>query len=310
MALFERKEVGVGQAVSLGTPVSGNLLYAQSNVVLGNSPINLISTNILAPNRYNATNLNFQIGLTYSSGTSGTTAPIENLFILTISGSDGQVIAQFNGQYGEFTRWQHRFNNNGVYVASPSTTTGATNTTLTWNFNLQHFAIPSSKFPLTLRLTLNPLASLGTAVTSATLTSFYLYADFVPSIDVPVMIRTKLVPVGTGLQDIGSYIDRKLISDLAVDVASDTNLSNANSIYLAVNNNALIPYAPYQTIVSKEQQIYPIPNPHVDGFFPLNVQVPVTIDGTQQVSLKLNIATAPTIGGNNNVVNLYMAESY
>jgi hypothetical protein len=26
--------------------------------------------------------------------------------------------------------------------------------------------------------------------------------------------------------------------------------------------------------------------------------------------LKLNIATAPTIGGNSNVVNLYMAESY
>jgi len=124
------------------------------------------------------------------------------------------------------------------------------------------------------------------------------------------MIRTKLVPVGTGLQDIGSYIDRKTIVDLCVDVASDTNLSSANSIYLAVNNNALIPYAPYQTIISKEQQIYPISTPHIAGFFPLHVQVPTAIDGTQQVSLKLNLTTAPTIGSNSNVVNLYMAESY
>jgi hypothetical protein len=310
MALFGNSVFEKREAITLGTPSSGNLIYGATGITLGNSPINLISSNITAPNKYNATNLNFQVSLTYSSGASGTLNPLENAVLLTIMGNDGEVIAQINGSYGEFTRWQHRFNNNGVYVSSPTGATGKTNDVLTWNFALQHFAIPNSKFPITVKLTILPLASLGSAVSSATLNSFYIYADFVPSVDMPVKLRTKLVPIATGIQDIGAYIDRTKILDLSIDVATDTNLNASNSIYLAVNNNSLIPYSPYQVIKQKEQSIYPISTPHIDGFFPVNVVIPTIIDGNQQVSFKLNIATAPSVGGNNNVVNLYLAETY
>jgi hypothetical protein len=137
-----------------------------------------------------------------------------------------------------------------------------------------------------------------------------MYADFSPTSALPVKLRTKLVPTSTGIADFGAYVDRTLIYDLGIDVASDSNLNATNTFYLAVNNNSLLPYTPYQSIISDEQNTYPIPNPHIGGFFPLTVAVKQAVDGTQAVSLKANISTLPTIGSNSNVVNLYMMEKY
>ncbi len=307
------KQVGVKVAPSYGTPTSGSLLFATSNVALGSSPANVISTNIIAPNKYPAHNINIQVALNASTTSTSavTTNPIEEAFTLTIADAKGDVLAQINGVNGEFTRWQHRLNTNGVYVASPTISIPASgNATGTWNFSLQHFAIPNEAFPLSVKLTLAPLSQLGSGVSGATLQSFYIYSDFSPTTALPVKLRTKLVPTSTGIADFGAYVDRTLIYDLAMDVASDSNLNATNTFYLAVNNNSLLPYTPYQSIISDEQNIYPIPTPHISGFFPFMVAVKQAVDGTQAVSLKANISTLPTIGSNSNVVNLYMMEKY
>ncbi len=304
---------GVKVAPSFGTPTSGSLLFATSNVALGSSPANVISTNIIAPNKYPAHNLNFQIALNASTTSTSavTTNPIEQVFTLTVADAKGDVLAQINGVNGEFTRWQHRLNTNGVYEASPTISIPASgNATATWNFSLQHLPIPTSEFPLTAKLTIAPLSQLGSGVSSATLQSFTMSADFSPTAALPVKLRTKLVPTGTGIEDFGSYVDRAQIYDLSMDVAADTNLNSTNSFYLAVNNNSLIPYASYESIITDEQNIYPIPTPHINGFFPFMVATKTSINGTQNVSLKANIATLPSIGGNSNVVNLYMMEGY
>ena len=262
---------------------------------------------------YPAHNLNFQISLNASTTSTSavSTNSIDNVIQLTISDASGSVIAQINGANGEFTRWQHRLNTNGVYVSAPTISIPASgNATATWNFSLQHFAIPNEAFPLTIRLTLLPYTGLGSGVSGATLVNFSVYADYTPTSALPVKLRTKLIPTGTGIQDFGAYVDRTLVYDLAMDLASDSNVNPSNTFYLAVNNNSLLPYVPAQTIVNDEEAIYPIPNPHISGFYPFMVAVKTSVDGSQAVSLKANISTAPTIGGNSNVVNLYMMEKY
>ncbi len=298
---------------------TGELLYSDSSIALGTQSVTKSQSGIQAPNGFASHNLTFQLTVT---DTTGTTAPsgvasIESVLEkLVIVGKSGRIICDISGVNGEFERWQHRLNSSTqYYTVAPTPTDSAVSTaySATWNFTMRDLVIPNGEYPLTIRPTYNTVSSRATTLNSmtSTVTSFSIWADFVPlASGVPVQLRTIQVNTQTGIISFGNSIDQVMIYDLSLDVGADSNLSTSNTFNLAVNNNSLIGNADYQVIISKENQSYPITTPHISGFFPFNVLVTQTINGTQKVTLSANVSTAPSVGGNANTSNLYMLEAY
>lgn len=317
--LFGKGTSTGSSSISGGILKTGQLLYSDSSITLGTSSTTKITTNIQAPNGYNCHNLAFSLNVT---DTTNTTAPsgvnsIESVIErLTITGASGRVLASISGKNGEFERWQHRLNSaNQYYVTAPTPadSSASTDYAVSYRFNLKDWIIPNSEFPITISPTYNTLSSRASTLNSMTskVTSFSIYGDFVPlSSGSPSILRTKLISTATGIIDYGNNIDRALIYDISLDVAADSNLSTSNTFNLAVNNNSLLNNTDYNTLITREDTIYPITTPHIDGFFPFNALVPTTINGNDKVTLSANVSTAPTIGGNSSVVNLYMLEQY
>ncbi len=303
-----------------GILTTGELLYNDSSVTLTTKSITKSQANISAPNGYDAHNLTFSFDVTDTTG--GTTAPVGTdniesiLQDLVITGSSGKTLALISGVNGEFGKWQHRLNNPTQYYTDAPTPTNsvvATSYTTTWNFTFTDWVIANAEFPLRIKSTYNTLGSRATTLNGLTsvVDSFSITADFVPlNTGNPSFLRTKMISTSTGIVDFGNEIDRDLIFDLSIDVGTDSNLSHTNTFNVAVNNSSLLNNTDYQNIVSKENTIYPIAIPHIDGFFPINALVPTLLDGNQKIKLTANITSLPTIGGNSGVVNMYMLEKY
>ena len=286
---------------------------------LGASTTAITTNNITNPNGQPYSNLSFQ--LTVIDTTGGTTAPAnvnsieEVLQYIVIKGAKS-LLAYIQGPNGEFERWQHRLNQNGVYVAAPTPADTALSTQYpsSWVFSFKNWAIDPSEGPLSITVGLNTLASRAGTLNGMTSTAaLTISCDFVPlSSFKRSLLVTKLISQGaTGLIDIGTNVDSAMIYDMSLDVGADSNLSHTNSFYVALNGNAIIPYSDYENIVQQETNAYPwLSAPHISGFFPLAKGGLGAFNGAASVSLKANYSSAPSIGGQSNKVNLYMIEAY
>ena len=82
---------------------------------------------------------------------------------------------------------------------------------------------------------------------------------------------------------------------------------------LSDNNNTLIPYTSYNSIVLIQNALPANSGGganHISGFFPFQTLYSANVNGNDNINLTANISSAPTGGGQANTINLYEAEQY
>jgi len=319
MSFFKNLNMAPQNSVSNSSVAQTSFKFYSSNTVsLTNQIVAQQQYTIRAPNSFPMSNLNFQLTVT---DTTGSTAPsgvnsIENTIqSLQIYDKNNTLLASINGVYGEFQRWQRILNPRGVYQVAPTPSDSEANTsyTATYNFNFGGWIVDNSAFPISVVANFNTLSSRASTLNGMTSTAqLNLTGDFVPIQGyVKTLLRTKQVSQSsTGIASLGLQLDNAVINAISVDVGADSNLSQNNSIFLAVNNNTLIPNAPYQQVINNEVLQFGSSYSHINGFFPLHTIYGAPIDGRQNVAFNLNIASNPNGGGLSNTINLYMLEQY
>jgi len=260
--------------------------------------------------------MHFQLIVTDTTGntTAPTAAPIENVLKEFSIRSLNKSIPLFDirGDYLEFSRWQHLKNPNGYYVASPtpSDTVTATTYTATWNFDL-YFSIPPQLFPLVPSITLNTTASRATTAygLTSTMNSLTVTMDYIPhqiTGNGTRLVNSTIQDATTGQVQLGPFIDKGVtIVQQAYDFGADTNLNTSNTFNFGIGSNQLLLNAGYQTIINKENTLFPSAT-HISGFFPL-FTTPFYSDPT--VAYSANVLSAPSINGNANQLVAYWEET-
>ena len=284
-----------------GVAQTGYQFTTFSNIALGTSPVPISDT------------------------TSSTTAPstvntIESAISqFQIIGSSGKPIFIANGTFGELTRWQQILNDNQAYTAAPTPADSATGTAYaaTWLFQLKHLVIDPNEAPLTVQILPNTLASRATTTNNmtSTITSVTLAANFVPTTGyVKTLYRTKQVTdSSTGYFPLGNYLDSAVLTQIAADFGADSKLNSNSTFFLSDNNNTLIPYTSYNSIVLIQNALPANSGGganHISGFFPFQTLYSANVNGNDNINLTANISSAPTGGGQANTINLYEAEQY
>lgn len=306
-----------------GTVKTGYQITSFSNIALGSDPVSISNSNLKFPNGNPASN--FQINIAVTDTTGATTAPsgvasIESAFQqIAIIGSSGRVLWSGNGVFGEIERWQQILNDNQAYVTAPTPADSSTSTAypVNWYLNLKHLVIDPSESPLEVVILPNTLSSRASTLNglTSTITSVQVIADFVPvSNYVKTQYRTKPLSVSsTGYYDVGTSLDNRLLYAVALDVGTDAKLNSSNTFLLSQNGTTLIPYTPYTSITNVQNSLPAMSSGasnHISGFFPIQTLYKAAIDGSQDISLDVNLASAPTGGGQANTLNLYQAEGY
>ena len=306
-----------------GQVKTGYQITSFSNIALGSNPVAISNTNLKAPNGYPASNI--QLNITVTDTTGATNAPsgvasIESAFQqIAIIGASGRIIWSGNGTFGEIQRWQQILNDNQAYSAAPTPADSSTSTaySVNWNINLKHLVIDNSESPFEVVILPNTLSSRATTLNgmTSTITSVQLIADFVPVANYQkTQYRTKPLSVSsTGYYDVGTSLDNRLLYAVALDVGTDAKLNSSNTFLLSENGTTLVPYTPY-TSVTNIQNSFPAMSSgasnHISGFFPIQTLYKAAIDGSKDITLDVNLASAPTGGGQANTLNLYQAEGY
>ncbi|MEM3859086.1 MAG: hypothetical protein QW478_06725 [Candidatus Micrarchaeaceae archaeon] len=319
MALFGKTSSVAGLAGS--QPVYGQNIISVGSTSLGATPVTINLPNIDSYNGNPIVNLNFSISVT---DTTGSTAPsgvnsIESIikkFSLQSLNGFGEPIIDFDGTYGEFTRWQRLINVKGIYVSAPTPADSAASTpyTATWTFGLQ-FYIPAVLFPLKPTLTLNTLASRTTGSTtlaSSVVNSISVTADYVASAG--ARTRLKKIPISdatTGTFLISSYLDKNVVfNQFAFDFGADSNLNATNTFNLAYQGQQKITNLPYQNIINAENEFL-TSSPHISGFFPFRVIYPNSILSNNTLNISASQAAAPSIGNfYPNTMVAYLQEAF
>jgi len=324
MALFSNPTQTSGNAP---IPQSNALLFQTSTTSLATTGQTIVQNNIKNPNGLPMHNLYIDLNVTDTTG--NTTAPVtptsaETAFTqFTITGASGKQLLNINpSQSDRFRKLQHRLNNYGYYNTPPTPTDTATATTYSADYQvlLQNWVIYPEEFPLTFTIVTNTLASRATTVNLMTSTvQVTAYGDFVPLQRALPRTVIRIKPI-TGVTastnfDFSTYLDSVPILDLSFDVGDlDSNIaSGSGAINLLSNNNALIPNTAYQTVINRENQLYPISTPHIVGYFPINVLngMKVINPATEKVTFQVNFsADAPNANGTEQEVDLIMVEAY
>lgn len=303
-------------------PQVGYQIYSSGNQTLGTIATPQSVYNIKNPNGLPMSDMNVQLTVVDTSG--NTTAPatpksIETVIQqLNITGTSNRLLCSMSGIYGETTRWQHVFNDNGIYIttSAPTINTTATPVTTTWNITFKHWVVDASEFPLSIQTIFNTEASRATTTNGMSSTALLtITADFVPVTGyVRTLLRTKQIGVaGTGNFDFGQVLDEEMLNGIALDVGTDSVLNASNTMYLAVNNNSLIPYTSYQSFINSENSTNgtTADRIHINGFFVYGVLYKAAVNGQAAVKMTVNFSSTPTgAGGLANTANLYMVETY
>lgn len=313
----------VNAGANNGVAQTGYQFTTFSSIALGSNPVPISNSNLKFPNNYPLSNLQLTIVVTDTTG--GSSAPsgvnsIESAISqLQIIGSSGKPIFIANGSFGELTRWQQILNDNQAYTAAPTPADTSTSTAypVTWLLSLKHLVIDPSEAPLTVQVLPNTLASRATTLNAMTssITSITVAANFVPTTGyVKTLYRTKqLADASTGYFDVGNYLDNAMLSAVGLDFGTDAKLSSNNTFYLSDNNNTLIPYTSYNSIVLIQNALPANSGGaanHISGFFPMMTLYNAAINGNDNIHLTCNVASAPSGGGQANTINLYQSEQY
>jgi len=314
---------GKGSGTSNAQPQSNTQIFQSVVVPLAATPQTQTITQIKNPNNLAAHNLVLDFNVTDTTGGGGVptgVASAETAFInITITGATGRQLMNVNPSSGDpMRKLQHRFNKNGYYNTppTPSDAAPATPYSVDYNVLLKNWVIYPNEWPLQVQFTTNTQSSRATVLNAMTSTvQLTAYADFVPLLTAlpRTVIRVKPVTgIAAAIFDFQTYLDSSPLLDVSIDVGTDTNLNAQNSINVLVNNTPLVTNSAYQTVINNEDQDYPIPTPHIDGYFPLNVLRGMTTlyPATTKDDINLNFGTAPTASGVTGQANLYMIEAY
>ncbi len=305
-----------------GIAQAGYEFASFSSIALGSNPVTSSLTNIKPPNNYPLSNLQIIVSLTDTTSTtvpSGVNSIDTAIQQLSIIGASGTPIISMSGNKGEMKRWQKILNNNGSYTSSPTPADSAVSTAYTSQveMNFTHLVIDPSEYPLRVSILPNTLSSRATTLNSmtSTINSVSLSGDFVPvSGYVKTLYSTTQVSdASTGYFNLGKELDNGILSAVGADFGADSKLDSTSTFYLASNNNTLLPYTSYNAFVTAEnsQPAYSSGDSnHISGFFVMQTMYKATINGTQNISLKCNVASAPDGASQSNTINLYQALQY
>ena len=293
----------VGKNLAGGTKLEGYPILSVPSTALQTSANTLVLQQIPNQKGLPISNLLFEVTSTDSNTTTSpvTSNVLENsIYEFQLKSSSGEILVDLKGEYLDFTNWQHLLNNNGVYTASPTSTIPAStnNQVTSWVFNLSKY-ISASDFPLTPSLTLNSQASRGTGVSSSSM-QINVLADFTPTVSARSKIYSKSVPVSTtGVFDFSTYLPKGIsVKQIAWNFGADSNLSTNSTFNFALGTDYLLQNASYLKLINKEQNRFPITNPHISGFFPLFIPKYVEGDTTKY---NANVASVPSINGQSGI---------
>ncbi len=311
MAIFGNRSVSSGKVLkSAGNKLEGYQIISLPSTALQAAPNQVILPQIPNQKGLPIDNLLFDItALDSNTGTSSvTTAPLENaIYEFALKTANGDFVFDLRGTQLDFTNWQHLQNNNGVYTSSPTSTIPAStsNYSTSWVFNISK-QIAASDFPLTPIITLNSQASRGSGVSSSAL-QINVYADFKPVAFARTKLVSKVIPASTtGVTDFSTYLPKGIsVKQVAFNFGADSSLNPTSTFNFALGTDYLLQNTSYLKLINKEQNAFPIPNPHISGLFPLFVPKYVQDDNTK---FNANIASVPSINGSSGEVVAYFEQ--
>jgi hypothetical protein len=299
----------VGKPLASNTKLEGYQIMSVPSTALASSPNQVILPQIPNQKGLPIDNLLFEVNASYgNTGSSAITTPaLENaIYEFQLKSRTGDILVDFKGTQNDFLNWQHLKNNNGVYVASPTTSVPATsNASASWTFNIA-YGIQPSDFPLTPILTLNSLTGGAGTSTSANV-SINVFADFKPVVFARSKLVSKAIPTTTtGVYDYSTYLPKGIsVKQIAFNFGADSNLNPSSTFNFALGTDYLLQNTSYVKLINKEQNAFPIPNPHISGLFPLFIPKYVEDDNTK---FNANISSLPSINGTANEVVSYIEQ--
>jgi len=312
MAIFGNRNTSVvGKPLASATKLEGYQIISVPSTALGSSPQQVILPQIPNQKGLPIDNLLFEVNATYgNTGTSAITTPaLENaIYEFQLKSRTGEILVDLKGTQLDFTNWQHLKNNNGVYVPSPTTSVPASsNATASWTFNIA-FGISPADFPLTPILTLNSLSGGAGSSTSASV-SINVFADFKPVVFARSKLLSKAIPTTTtGIYDYSAYLPKGIaVKQIAFNFGADSNLNPTSTFNFALGTDYLLQNTSYVKLINKEQNAFPIPNPHINGLFPLFVPKYIEDDSTKFTA---NLSALPTINGTHSNTTIAYIEQY
>ena len=310
MAIFGNKNVNVvGKPLASNTKLEGYQIISVPSTALGSAPNQVILPQIPNQKGLPIDNLLFEVNANYgNTGSSAITTPaLENaIYEFQLKSRTGEILVDLKGTQLDFTNWQHLKNNNGVYVASPTTSVGASgNASASWTFNIA-YGIQPSDFPLTPIITLNSLSGGAGSSTSASV-SINVFADFKPVVFARSKLLSKAIPTTTtGVYDYSAYLPKGIaVKQIAFNFGADSNLNPTSTFNFALGTDYLLQNTSYTKIINKEQNAFPIPTPHISGLFPLFVPKYIEDDSTKFTA---NLLAVPSINGISNTTVAYIEQ--
>jgi hypothetical protein len=299
----------VGKPLASNTKLEGYQIMSVPSTALASSPNQVILPQIPNQKGLPIDNLLFEVNASYgNTGSSAITTPaLENaIYEFQLKSRTGDILVDFKGTQYDFLNWQHLKNNNGVYVASPTTSVPASSdASASWTFNIA-YGIQPSDFPLTPILTLNSLTGGAGTSTSANV-SINVFADFKPVVFARSKLVSKAIPTTTtGVYDYSTYLPKGIsVKQIAFNFGADSNLNPSSTFNFALGTDYLLQNTSYVKLINKEQNAFPIPTPHINGLFPLFVPKYVEDDNTK---FNANISSLPSINGTANEVVSYIEQ--
>jgi hypothetical protein len=310
MAIFGNRNTSVvGKPLASNTKLEGYQIISVPSTALASAPNQVILPQIPNQKGLPIDNLLFEVDASYgNTGSSAITTPaLENaIYEFQLKSRTGEILADFKGTQLDFLNWQHLKNNNGVYTASPTTSVPASGSaSASWTFNIA-FGIQPSDFPLTPILTLNSLSGGAGSSTSASV-SINVFADFKPVVFARSKLLSKAIPTTTtGVYDYSTYLPKGIsVKQIAFNFGADSNLNPSSTFNFALGTDYLLQNTSYVKLINKEQNAFPIPNPHISGLFPLFVPKYVEDDNTK---FNANISALPSINGVSNTAVSYIEQ--
>jgi len=314
MAIFGKRNANmnqnvVGKPLVSATKLEGYQIMSVPSTALASAPQQVILPQIPNQKGLPIDNLLFEVNANYgNTGSSAITTPaLENaIYEFQLKSKTGDILVDLKGTQLDFTNWQHLKNNNGVYVTSPATSVGASsNASASWTFNIA-YGIQASDFPLTPILTLNSLSGGAGSATSASV-SMNVFADFKPVAFARSKLMSKQIPTTTtGVYDYSTYLPKGIsVKQIAFNFGADSNLNSISTFNFALGTDYLLQNTSYVKIINKEQNAFPIPNPHINGLFPLFVPKYVEDDNTK---FNANISALPSINGVSDIAVAYIEQ--